>query len=69
LYFNEVPEPERAKNRVHLDLVNPDPSAVDELIRLAARSLANTNTRPTLDGGARPGGQRFLHRSQELHRL
>jgi catechol 2,3-dioxygenase-like lactoylglutathione lyase family enzyme len=36
LYFNKVPEPKRAKNRVHLDLVNPDPSAVDELIRLGA---------------------------------
>ena len=31
-----MPEPERAKNRVHLDLVNPDPSAVDEHIRLGA---------------------------------
>lgn len=35
-YFNKVPEPKRAKNRVHLDLVNPDPSAVGELIRLGA---------------------------------
>jgi len=35
-YFNKVPEPKRAKNRVHLDLVNPDPSAVDELIGLGA---------------------------------
>jgi hypothetical protein len=34
LYFNKVPEPKQAKNRVHLDLVNPDPSAVDELVRL-----------------------------------
>jgi predicted enzyme related to lactoylglutathione lyase len=33
-YFNKVPEPKRAKNRVHLDLVNPDPAAVDELVRL-----------------------------------
>jgi Glyoxalase-like domain len=31
-YFNKVPEPKQAKNRIHLDLVNPDPSAVDELI-------------------------------------
>lgn len=36
LYFNKVREPKRAKNRVHLDLVNPDPSAVDELIGLGA---------------------------------
>ncbi len=35
-YFNKVPEPKRAKNRVHLDLVNPDPSAIDELVRLGA---------------------------------
>jgi len=36
LYFNKVPEPKRAKNRVHVDLVNPDLSAIDELIRLGA---------------------------------
>jgi Glyoxalase-like domain len=35
-YFSKVPEPKRAKNRVHLDLVNPDPSAIDELVRLGA---------------------------------
>ncbi len=35
-YFNKVPEPKRAKNRVHLDLLNPDPSAIDELVRLGA---------------------------------
>ena len=35
-YFNNVPEPKRAKNRVHIDLVNPDPSAIDELVRLGA---------------------------------
>ncbi|MDR3084269.1 MAG: hypothetical protein LBV60_25715, partial [Streptomyces sp.] len=33
-YFNKVPESKHAKNRVHLDLVDPDPSAVDELVRL-----------------------------------
>ena len=33
-YFNKVPEPKRAKNRVHLDLVDPDPSAADEIVRL-----------------------------------
>jgi hypothetical protein len=32
-----VPEPKRAKNRVHLDLVNPGPAAADELVRLGAR--------------------------------
>ena len=35
-YFEKVPEPKRAKNRVHLDLVNPDPSAIDELVQLGA---------------------------------
>jgi len=35
-YFEKVPEPKRVKNRVHLDLVNPDPSAVDELVQLGA---------------------------------
>jgi hypothetical protein len=35
-YFNKVPEPKRAKNRIHLDLVNPAPAAVDELVRLGA---------------------------------
>jgi len=35
-YFNKVPEPKRAKNRVHLDLVDPDPSAVDKLVELGA---------------------------------
>jgi hypothetical protein len=35
-YFNKVPESKRAKNRVHIDLVDPDPSAIDELVRLGA---------------------------------
>jgi hypothetical protein len=35
-YFNQVPEPKRAKNRVHLDLVNPDPAGIAELTRLGA---------------------------------
>jgi hypothetical protein len=35
-YFNKVPEPKQAKNRVHIDLVNPDPDAVSELVRLGA---------------------------------
>jgi hypothetical protein len=48
-YFNKVPEPKRAKNRVHVDLVNPDPSAVDELIRLGA----------TVIGGHKIPGQRW----------
>lgn len=35
-YFNKVPEPKQAKNRVHPDLVSPDPSAIGELVRLGA---------------------------------
>src|SRR5436305_9426508 len=35
-YFNKVPEPKRAKNRVHVDLVDPDPSAAGKLVRLGA---------------------------------
>jgi Glyoxalase-like domain len=40
-YFNKVPEPKQAKNRVHIDLVNPDPAAVDELVRLGAMVAGN----------------------------
>jgi Glyoxalase-like domain len=40
-YFTKVPESKVAKNRVHLDLVNPDPSAVDELVRLGATVVGN----------------------------
>jgi hypothetical protein len=35
-YVDNMREPKRVKNRVHLDLVNPDPAAVDELVRLGA---------------------------------
>jgi predicted enzyme related to lactoylglutathione lyase len=35
-YFTKVAEPKTAKNRVHIDVVNPDPSAVDDLVRLGA---------------------------------
>ena len=34
--FNKVPEPTRAKNRVHADLTSPDPSTVGELVALSA---------------------------------
>lgn len=40
-YFAKVPEPKSAKNRLHLDLVNPDPSAVDTLVRLGATVVSN----------------------------
>ncbi len=35
-YFNKVREPRQAKNRVHVDLVNPDANAVDEIVALGA---------------------------------
>ncbi len=35
-YFPRVPEPKSAKNRVHLDLFDPSPSAVEDLVRLGA---------------------------------
>jgi predicted enzyme related to lactoylglutathione lyase len=40
-YFHKVPESKQAKNRVHIDLVNPDPSAIDELVRLGAMVVEN----------------------------
>lgn len=40
-YFSKVPEPGSGiKNRVHLDLVSPDPSAVDDLVGLGATLVA-----------------------------
>ena len=41
LYFNQVPEAKRSKNRVHLDLVDPDPTTVDRLLALGAAAVAN----------------------------
>jgi len=35
-YFNKVAESRTAKNRLHLDFINPDPAAVSELVRLGA---------------------------------
>lgn len=39
-YFERVPESKVAKNRVHVDLVDPDPSAVDRLVELGASVVA-----------------------------
>ena len=44
-YFNKVREPKRAKNRVHVDLVNQDPAAVDELVRLGAAVVGEHQVR------------------------
>ena len=41
LYFEKVPESKQAKNRVHIDLVNSDSSAIDELVRLGATVVEN----------------------------
>jgi hypothetical protein len=35
-YFNKVDESRTAKNRLHLDFVDPDPAAVSNLVRLGA---------------------------------
>jgi hypothetical protein len=41
-YFNKVPEPKQAKNRVHIDLVDPDRDAVENSSGSAPRSSPNT---------------------------
>lgn len=38
-YFNKVPEAKLTKNRVHIDLVDPDPGAVDKLVKLGATRI------------------------------
>ena len=35
-YFNRVPERKRSKNRLHVDLVDADPTAVEQLVRAGA---------------------------------
>ena len=35
-FFNKVPEPKQAKNRVHLDLTGADSSTVERLVDLGA---------------------------------
>lgn len=39
-YFEKVPERKTAKNRMHLDFVDPDPSAVERLVSLGASIVA-----------------------------
>jgi Glyoxalase-like domain len=36
----------QGSNRVHIDLVNPDPSAIDELVRLGATVVENHTELP-----------------------
>ncbi|HEY2508862.1 MAG TPA: VOC family protein [Streptosporangiaceae bacterium] len=44
-YFNQVSEPKQAKNRVHLDLVDPEPAAVDRLMQLGATVIGTHQIR------------------------
>ena len=39
-YFEKVPEGKQAKNRLHLDFVDPDPAAVEKLVSLGASVVA-----------------------------
>lgn len=39
-YFEKVPEPKVAKNRMHVDLVDADPSAVERVVSLGALIVA-----------------------------
>ena len=39
IWFNRVPEPKVAKNRVHLDITMPDDAEMERLQRLGARPL------------------------------
>lgn len=39
-FFEQVPEGKAGKNRVHLDLVDPDPSAIEHLVALGATVVA-----------------------------
>jgi len=39
-YFERVPETKSAKNRVHVDLIDPDPGAVERLVALGATIVA-----------------------------
>ena len=55
-YFDKVPETKVAKNRMHLDLVDPDPAAVERLVSLGASVVArhqNWGRQAQLDRHAR----------------
>src|SRR5215469_18200950 len=44
-YFNKVPESKQTKNRVHIDLVDSNPDAVDKLVRLGATIIGKHRIR------------------------
>ncbi|HCU93095.1 MAG TPA: glyoxalase [Actinobacteria bacterium] len=46
LYFTTVPEPKRAKNRIHLDLVPPGDDQQAELARLAGLGARVLDSQP-----------------------
>jgi hypothetical protein len=39
IWFNKVPEPKTAKNRIHIDINLPDSGEMDRLLSLGARVL------------------------------
>ncbi len=39
-YFEQVPKQKQSKNRMHLDLVDPDPSSVERLVGLGTSVVA-----------------------------
>jgi predicted enzyme related to lactoylglutathione lyase len=45
-FFEKVPESKTAKNRLHLDLVDPDPAAVARLVSLGASVVAEHELSP-----------------------
>jgi hypothetical protein len=40
-YFNRVPEPKSAKNRLHVDVIDADPQFLDNLVQLGATVVGN----------------------------
>ena len=63
LWFNRVPEPKTAKNRVHFDLRAPGPLAA-EVARLERLGATVIGRPPGPDRHGRPGGQRVLRRAR-----
>ena len=64
LYFQKVPEPKTAKNRVHLDLRPTDRTREEEVERVLALGATQVADRRTPDGGgwvvlADPEGNEF----------
>jgi predicted enzyme related to lactoylglutathione lyase len=45
-FFEHVPEPKAAKNRLHVDLLDPDAGAVDRLVALGASVIAEHELSP-----------------------